>query len=215
MPIKNIRSLLIAKTYDFAMKGAEQRCLAKWRKEILAAARGDLLEIGAGTGMNIQHYPRQTSTITLSEPDFQMRKQLSRKVDKLKDQRINVIDWEAESVNRPDSSFDTIVSTLVLCSVNCQSSSLKEIYRLLRPGGSLLFMEHVISDQSKILAWQHRIEPFWSFCAGDCRLTRDTGKAILSAGFNMEWLTEEPMLGAPAFVKRTIRGVAKKPTENE
>lgn len=215
MPIKKLRSLLIAKTYDFAMKSTEKRCLAQWRKEILALAHGDLLEIGAGTGINLCHYPEHASSITLSEPDPQMRKQLTRKIAEFKSRRITVIDCDAEAIDRPDNSFDTIVTTLVLCSVNCQSSSLKEIYRLLRPEGVLLFMEHIISDQPSVQTWQRRIEPFWSFFAGDCRLTRNTANAITKAGFIIEWLTEEPMLGAPAFVSRAIRGVAKKPPETE
>ncbi|MCW8860632.1 MAG: class I SAM-dependent methyltransferase [Deltaproteobacteria bacterium] len=211
MPIKKIRSYLMAKSYDFAMQSTEQRCLTRWRKEILATAHGDLLEIGAGTGINLRHYPVETSHITLSEPDAQMRKQLMRKVAKPNDKQIEVTAWGAESIDMPDASYDTIVSTLVLCSVSCQQTSLQEIYRLLRPSGSLLFMEHIISDNPTIMAWQRRIEPLWSFCAGDCRLTRNTAAAVTAAGFNIEWLTEEPMLGAPAFVNRTIRGVAKKP----
>ncbi len=210
MPIKKIRSFLIAKSYDYAMRSTEKNCLQKWRKELLSHAKGDLLEIGAGTGVNLPHYPEAVTRIILSEPDQQMRKNLLRKTKKNQKDRLDVTHWDAEAIEMPDASFDTIVSTLVLCSVSSLENSLQEIYRLLRPNGTFLFLEHIISNHQPTRNWQHRIEPFWSFCAGDCRLTRDTATAIHSAGFRIEQLTEAPMTGAPAFVRRTIRGTAKK-----
>ena len=131
-----------------------------------------------GTGVNLPHYPEAVTRIVLSEPDAQMRKNLQRKTGQLQKGRLDIAPWEAESIEMPDASFDTIVSTLVLCSVPSLESSLKEIYRLLRPNGVLLFLEHVISDHPPTLTWQRRIEPFWSFCAGNCRLTRNTAAAI-------------------------------------
>lgn len=210
MVIKNIRSLLMAKSYDFLMQGTEQRCLAAWRKEILASARGQVLEIGAGTGINLPYFPAQASPLYLCEPDHQMRKQLTRKATDSFRQNITITDWKAELIDMPDESFDTIISTLVLCSVGCLTSSLKEAHRLLRPGGKLIFMEHIVSEHPTTRAWQKRLEPFWGVCAGDCRLTRDTATAIKNNGFQIERLTEAKMIGAPAFVNRTIRGLARK-----
>jgi len=200
----------MAKSYDYAMRSTEKKCLNQWRKELLSQAQGELLEIGAGTGVNLPHYPETVARITLSEPDGQMRKILERKTLTSQQSRVKVTSWEAESVDMPDSSFDTIVSTLVLCSVPDLENSLKEIYRLLRPAGTFLFLEHVISNHPPTLTWQRRIEPFWSFCAGNCQLTRDTSTAIHNAGLKIEQLTESPMIGAPAFVRRTIRGSASK-----
>ena len=210
MFIKRIRSFLIAKSYDFAMRSTEQHCLQQWRKELLTQAHGDLLEIGAGTGINLPHYPAAVTRMLLSEPDAQMRKLLQRKTAQIQNHKIDIAHWDAELIDLPDASFDTIVSTLVLCSVVNLETSLKEIYRLLRPDGKLLFIEHVISDQPAIQLWQRRIEPFWSFFSGDCQLTRDTATAISSAGLSIEHLTEAPMIGAPAFIRKTIRGSAKK-----
>lgn len=212
MPIKKIRSYLIAKSYDYAMRNTEKKCLHEWRKDLLSQASGDLLEIGAGTGVNLPHYPDAVTQIVLSEPDAQMRKKLERKSEETQKGRLNITHWGAESIEMPDASFDTIVSTLVLCSVPNLETSLNEIYRLLRPNGLFLFLEHIISNHPPTLTWQRRIEPFWSFCAGDCRLTRDTAAAIHAAGLQFEQLTEAPMTGAPAFVNRTIRGSARKST---
>jgi len=208
--IKKAHSFLMAKSYDFAMHSTEKRCLSQWRKKLLSQAKGALLEIGSGTGVNLQHYPENVSSIILSEPDMQMRKILERKALSFQNSSVKITPWEAEAIDMPDSSFDTIVSTLVLCSVPNLANSLKEIYRLLRPDGTFLFLEHVISNHPQTLTWQRRIEPFWSFCAGNCQLTRDTSTAIRTAGLKIEQITEAPMTGAPAFVRRTIRGSASK-----
>lgn len=212
MPIKKIRSYIIAKSYDYAMRSTEKNCLQGWRRDLLSQASGDLLEIGAGTGVNLPHYPETVTQIVLSEPDTQMRKNLERKTREAQKSRFHITHWGAESVEMPDASFDTIVSTLVLCSVPNLETSLNEIYRLLRPNGIFLFLEHIISDHPPTLTWQRRIEPFWSFCAGNCRLTRDTAAAIHATGLQIEHLTEAPMTGAPTFVNRTIRGAARKTT---
>ncbi len=214
MFLKQVRSYIIAKSYDYAMRSTEKRCLQGWRKELLAQAHGDLLEIGAGTGVNLPHYPDHVNRIILSEPDSHMRKQLQRETDQFQQQRLNITPWGADSIEMPDGSFDTIVSTLVLCSVPNLETSLNEIYRLLRPNGILLFLEHVISDHPATRTLQHRIEPIWGFCAGNCHLTRDTATAILATGLKIEQLTEAPMTGAPAFVQRTIRGSARKSSDS-
>lgn len=210
MIIKQLRSYLIAKSYDYAMRSTEKRCLQSWRKELLAQASGNILEIGAGTGVNLPHYPARVTQITLSEPDTQMRRQLEKRIDHFQRERISITPWEASAIEMPDASFDTIVSTLVLCSVPDLKTSLSEIYRLLKPNGILLFLEHIISDQPTTQVWQQRIEPFWCFCAGNCHLTRDTATAIRATGLHIEQLIEAPMTGAPAFVQRTIRGIARK-----
>ena len=192
------------------MRSTEKRCLQQWRNELLIHAHGDLLEIGAGTGVNLPHYPNNVLSLTLSEPDQQMRKYLHRKVTTITANKCSIATWSSDSIDMPDASFDTIVSTLVLCSVPCLDSSLSEIKRVLRPNGVLLFLEHIASDHHPTLKLQQRIEPLWSFCAGNCRLTRETTAAITNSGFEIDQITEAPMIGAPAFVNRTIRGIARK-----
>ena len=210
--LKQLRSRLIAGIYDIALAPTERRCLGEWRRELLAQSEGTLLEIGAGTGINLRYYPQQATRILLCEPDPQMRQQLQIKTAHAAQTRVEITGWQAEAIDLPDDSIDTIVTTLVLCSVASLETSLREIHRLLKPDGKLLFLEHVISNDPRTRRWQQRIEPFWSLCAADCHLTRDTERAIRTAGFNIEQLIEAPISGAPAFLRRTIRGLARKPT---
>lgn len=204
-------SWLLAQSYDRAMRKTEQLCLNQWRSELLALATGDLLEIGTGTGTNLAHYPPQLTKITLSEPDSQMRRKLQKKLSSPTVRNIHLADWPAERIEQPDQSFDTIVCSLVLCSVNNQQLALKEVFRLLRPGGQLLFLEHVIATNTKTIRWQKRLEPIWRHCSGNCHLTRDTLNTIKACGLEIEALTEADILGAPAILRRTIRGRARKP----
>ncbi len=207
-----IRSWLIAASYNLLMHGTEKRILANWRRELLQNTCGDVLEIGAGTGLNLPFYPAQLTSLTLAEPDQFMRRKLVTDGGKHQHLNFQITDWPADRVPLADSSLDSVVSTLVLCTVGCPGSSLQEIYRLLKPGGRLIFMEHVISDQERTRRWQQRLEPFWKLCAGDCRLTRDTAANIEAAGLRIETLTEELISGAPTFINRTIRGMAVKPS---
>jgi ubiquinone/menaquinone biosynthesis C-methylase UbiE len=210
MPWQKIRSYLLAASYDLLLRNTERRCLRSWRQEILAHARGDVLEIGAGTGLNLPFYPAAVKQLYLAEPDQHMRQKLATKVNRLADKRTRIAAWRAEAIDLPDHSCDTIVSTLVLCSISSLEAGLDEVKRLLRPGGKLLFLEHIISDHPPTRALQQRFEPLWSLCAGDCRLTRDTAEAISTAGLHVEQLTEERMLGAPGLINRTVRGWASK-----
>ena len=113
-------SWLMAQSYDLAMCKTEQLCLGQWRSELLAKACGEMLEIGAGTGVNLPLYPSALQRLILCEPDLQMRKQLQKKLVAAEHPQILVTDWGAEQLDLPDSSIDTIISTLVLCSVKDQ-----------------------------------------------------------------------------------------------
>lgn len=209
-----IYAWVMAKGYDFAIHKTEQRCLDHWRRDLLARASGHILEIGAGTGLNLPHYPAGLSKLTLSEPDPHMRKQLLNKISGTSQQPVQVNDWHAEQIDLPDNSVDTIVSTLVLCSVNCVQQTLQELSRVLRPGGQLLFLEHVRAAEEKIIRWQKRCEPLWRCCCGNCHLTRDTIYSIEETGMVIEEIKEDDIVGAPAIVRRSLRGHARKPEHN-
>lgn len=203
-------SWLLANAYDSAMHKYEQRCLGQWRADLLAGARGELLEIGAGTGINLPHYPDQVDHLIVSEPDPQMHKQLLKRISSLPKSLTRATNWSAEQIDLPDQSIDTIVSTLVLCSVNNLQQSLRELHRVLRPGGQLLFLEHVVATEDKTQRWQKICQPLWKCCCGNCHLTRDTASNIEAVGLTIEKLCAADIPGAPSIVRRTIRGCARK-----
>lgn len=210
--LRSVSTYLMARSYDWAMQRSEKLCLSAWRSELLTKAQGRVLEIGAGTGINLQHYPPQSELI-LSEPDRQMRRKLQQRLAQSSFKRTRLTDWSATAIDLPDNSLDCIVSTLVLCSVDDLQKSLAELYRLLRPGGVLLFLEHVVALKPSTIRWQQRFEPIWSCCGGNCHLTRDTGQTITAAGFRLDSCKEDNLIGAPPIVRRTIRGCARKPQE--
>ena len=209
--MKSIRSYFMAKFYNSTMKQSETLCLGQWRSELLSKLSGDVLEIGAGTGVNLQYYPDCVHRLVLSEPEPQMYKQLEHCICQSNRKQVQAISDGAEQLELPDESFDYVVSTLVLCSVNNQARALGEVYRLLRPGGAFVFIEHVAAENNPVLLqWQRRWEPFWRFFCGNCHLTKRTLEAIEDIGLQIESLNEVSMLGAAAVAKPTIKGFARK-----
>ncbi len=199
-----------AKIYDRFMQKTERACLSEWRGELIAPLAGAVIEVGAGTGANLEHYGSGVDRLVLSEPDPSMRARLSRRVDGNRIP-VEVITAASAELPFPDESFDAVVSTLVLCSVPDPDRSLAEMRRVLRPGGRLVFIEHVAAeDRPSRLRWQKRIEPFWTRIADGCHLTRETDKSILRAGFDIARMERESMRKALPFVRPSIRGVARK-----
>lgn len=204
-------SWLLATVYDSFMAKAERACLSQWRSELLAPLRGEVLEIGAGTGANLAHYGAGVSRLVLSEPDPHMRRRLADRVAGRAAQA-EVIDAGVSSLPADSGAFDVVVSTLVLCSVADLGVALAEIHRVLRPGGRLVFLEHVAAeDHPQRLRWQRRIEPVWVRLAAGCHLTRQTDRAIERAGLEIASLTRQSMRKALPFVRPSIRGVAIRP----
>lgn len=203
-----------AALYDRAMRGVEAGGVAAWRAALLATASGDVLEIGAGTGRNLEHYRGSLTRLVLAEPDRHMAHRLRRRLAAGVPlaAEVEVVDAPAESLPFAPASFDVVVSTLVLCSVADQAGALEEVRRVLRPGGRLLFLEHVAAaGRPRRLRWQRRCEPVWRRLAGNCHLTRDTERAIAAAGFGLSEVSRASMRKAPPIVRPTIRGTAVLP----
>ena len=193
------------------MAGTEAACLAEWRRRLIRQLRGEVLEVGAGTGVNIRFYPDEVTGLVLSEPDRHMRVRLQRQVDRHRPGKARIIGGTAEQIDLPDESVDYVVSTLVCCSVSNLSASLGEFRRVLKPGGGLVFLEHVAAaDGSSRRRWQNRINPLWKTLMGNCHLNRETEQAILAGGFEIIRIERESMRKAPPFVRPTIRGIAIK-----
>lgn len=204
-------SWFMAAIYDRFMRDMERECGAAWRRELLGDLRGDVLEIGAGTGRNLDHYPL-VDRLVLAEPDPHMRRKLTEVAARASVAKsVEVVTWNAERIQSDAGAFDAVVCTLVLCSVRDPKRSLDEIRRVLRPGGKLVFWEHVAADDPGRLAWQRRAEPLWKLVAGNCHLCRDTAHAIEDAGFRFERMTRESARKALPIVRPTIRGIAIAP----
>ena len=205
-------SWVMALVYDRVMRAAERACLDGWRLELLGGLSGDVLEIGAGTGANVPHYPPSVRRLVLTDPDRFMFAKLEDRVRQMGRANVEIRAAPATALPFEDASFDAVVSTLVLCSVPDVDATLAEVKRVLRPGGALVYLEHVAAeDATTRLRWQRRVEPVWSRLAGNCHLTRPTAETIRRAGFVIDRETRESMRRALPIVRPTVRGVARCP----
>ena len=202
---------LLAKLYDNIMKDAEEKGLRDWRRVLLKNISGDVLELGCGTGANLEFYPATIKRLVLTEPNLYMHKKIEEKIPHAQPNNIEILGDKAESLSLPDASFDVVISTLVLCSVKNLEKSLSEIHRILRPQGKLIFIEHIAAVKNpKRYRWQCRLEFLWKFIAGGCHVTRRTEEAITRAGFNILEISRQSMRGVPPIVRPSIRGIAIK-----
>ena len=205
-------SFLSAFFYDNFMKATEDACLKDWRKDLLKNVTGKVLEIGAGTGSSIDLYPDSpTLEVAFAEPDINMRAQLEEKIKLRNNDRFSVLSCSSENINSADEVFDFVFASLVLCSVHDIEASLKEIKRVLKPNGSLVFLEHVAAEHNTSRRkWQNRLNPFWQKIAGNCHLNRQTENHIKNADFIIKEIKHESMRKAMPLVRPTIRGIATK-----
>lgn len=198
--------------YDRGFKATEEAGLSAMRRELLAQARGRVLELGAGTGLNLEHYPKGIESLTLVEPDPHMTKQLRQKlVGAGRSSEVSVVEAPGENLPFPEDSFDTVAVTLVLCTVPDPAATLEEIKRVLAPGGRFLFLEHVRSEDAGLAKWQDRLEKPWRFLGDGCHCNRDTVAAIGAAGFDLGEVESDELPKAPPIVRPLIRGTAAVP----
>lgn len=204
---------IFARIYDKALQGTERAGLAEMRHSLLAQARGRVLEIGAGTGLNLPHYNDAVEELILAEPDPHMASRLR---DRLQSEpvaagRVKVVEAPAEDLPFDDDSFDAVVSTLVLCTVEDQGRALAETRRVLVEGGELLFIEHVRSHSKRLARFQDLIERPWGFFAGGCHPNRATDQALANGGFWIERLDRGQLPKALRPMRPMILGVARRP----
>lgn len=204
---------LFARVYDRTLAPLEDAGLREWRAELLAGLSGTVVEIGAGTGLNLAHYPSTVERLVLTEPEPAMLAQLRGRLGEVAD-GVAVRAERADATALPlgDGEADAVVGTLVLCTVPDPDAVLAEARRVLRPGGRLVFLEHVADDdRPERLRRQRRLDHVWHHVAGGCRLTRRTEAAIVDAGFTVDDITRESARKAPTFVRAMIRGTATTP----
>jgi ubiquinone/menaquinone biosynthesis C-methylase UbiE len=201
----SLRWTLMAPIYDRMARGSEEAGLRALRQDLVADAAGRVLEIGAGTGVNLPHYEGGIESLVVTEPQPPMLRRLQGKAREQAPQA-EVLQAPAEDLPFEDASFDTVVSTLVLCGVD-QERSLGEVRRVLRPGGRLLFLEHVRSDDPALARFQDRINWLNRLLVG-CDCNRQTLAGIEAAGFTVSRLEQTAMPKAPKFVAPLIVGAA-------
>jgi ubiquinone/menaquinone biosynthesis C-methylase UbiE len=200
---------LFAAFYDRALKASEEHGLGDMRRALLADARGRVVEIGAGTGVNLDLYGPGVEDLTLIEPDPHMGAKLR---DRLQARAGSVpkrlCTAPAESLPFEDDTFDTAVATLVLCTVPDPVAAINELSRVLKPGGRLLFIEHVRSDDPNRARWQDRLEKPWRFMADGCHCNRDTEANLTASAFRIESVDHGKLPKAMAIIRPLIRGTA-------
>ncbi len=199
-----------AALYDRSLKGTEEAGLRDMRRRLLAEARGRTIDLGAGTGANLGLYPAAVSELVLIEPDPHMAKKLRHRLAEAGNPA-ELIEAPAERLPFEDASFDTAVFTLVLCTVPDPAAALVEVARVLRPGGRMLFIEHVRSEDPGLARWQDRLEKPWRFLGDGCHCNRDTVATIEASPLAVEQLERDRMPKAPPIVKPLARGTATLP----
>jgi ubiquinone/menaquinone biosynthesis C-methylase UbiE len=200
---------IYARCYDFFMDRVDQARAAEHRRRLVEEAEGEILEIGAGTGKNLPLY-RVAERVVALEPDPAMR---ARALQTAREARIpvEVVEGDAMALPYPDASFDAVVFSLVLCTVPDVERALTEARRVLRPGGTLRFYEHVRADDPRLARWQDRLERPWGWVGRGCHPNRDTAAAVAAAGFIVLSLEEFDFPVVPAIVRPHVIGIAERP----
>ena len=198
-----------AMTYDKLMGKTEEAGVRDMRKGLLAGAKGRVLEVGAGTGANLPWYGPEVESLTMTEPSAPMVRRLERRVAE-RGSAATVLRAPAEDLPFENGAFDVAVSTLVLCGVDDQPRALRELRRVLRPGGTLLFLEHLRAEDPKRARQQDRMN-WLNRIVVRCDCNRPTLDTIRQAGFTVTTVEHTALPKAPKFVSPAIMGVATKP----
>jgi ubiquinone/menaquinone biosynthesis C-methylase UbiE len=198
---------MFALGYDRFQQRSEELGVRELRARFLADARGRCLEIGAGTGLNLDRWP-EVDELVLSEPDEHMAARLRGKLDSDR-RRAEVVQAPAENLPFPDDSFETVALTYVLCTVPDPAAALREIDRVLKPGGQLLFLEHVRSPEPGLARWQDRLHGAWYLFGHGCHCNRDTLATIDASPLQLERSERGEVPGAVPLVRPMATGSAR------
>lgn len=173
-----------ARFYDWLSRRMDERGCRQHRVRLLAPLSGKVVEVGAGNGRNFPHYPSAVTSVVAVEPDARMRA-LANPAAAAAPVPVEVVAGRAEQLPGDDGGYDAAVVSLVLCSIGDPAAALAEIRRVLRPGGTLAFYEHVRSTRWPVGVMQDALGPLWSRLFGGCHLNRDTAGTITAAGFEI------------------------------
>lgn len=195
-----------AALYDRGLKATEEGGLRQMRRDLLSQAGGRTIDLGAGTGVNLGLFPEAVSELVMAEPDPHMLKQLRAKAEGRGE--VEILGASAQDLPFDDDSFDTAVFTLVLCTVPDPTAALSEAARVLKPGGKLLFIEHVRAGEAGLAGWQDRLEKPWRFLADGCHCNRDTVAMIGASPFDLDQVEHDRLPKAVPIVRPLARGSA-------
>jgi ubiquinone/menaquinone biosynthesis C-methylase UbiE len=202
----SLRRRFFALTYDRQVAKVERAGLGELRQKLLADASGRVLEVGSGTGANLPYYGPGVESLTVTEPEPAMLRRLEQRVRE-QAPKAKVVRAPAEQLPFEDEAFDVAVSTLVLCGVDDQARALGELRRVLRPGGRLIFIEHVRSDEPGLARWQDRLNGLNKFVAC-CDCNRRTLDSIKAEGFEVTEVDHTELKKVPPFVRPLVVGTA-------
>jgi ubiquinone/menaquinone biosynthesis C-methylase UbiE len=193
--------------WDSAIRGAEEAGLRELRRQVLASARGRTVDLGSGTGANIGLFPTAVTELFLVEPDPHMVKRLRPKLLESRSEA-EVVMAGAENLPFEDASIDTAVFALSLCTIPNPAAALIEVSRVLRPGGRVLFLEHVRSEDPRLARWQDRLERPWHFFFDGCYCNRDTVATIEASPLTLEQVDKGTMFKVPPLTRPLVLGSA-------
>lgn len=200
---------MVPRLTDVLLDTAELRRL---RQEVVAGARGTVVEIGFGSGLNLAWYPPAVHTVLAVEPSRVATQLAARRIDRAP-MPVELVGLDGQAVTLDRASVDTAVSTFTLCTVPDPVEALGELFRVLRPGGALLFLEHGRSPVPATAAWQRRLTPVQRRIAGGCHLDRPIDRLVQRAGFAVSRLRNDQLSGPRALrpFGYLYLGVATKP----
>jgi ubiquinone/menaquinone biosynthesis C-methylase UbiE len=192
---------IFARFYALISAGAEKAGAAEHRRDALAGLRGRVIEVGAGNGLNLAHYPPEVTEVVAVEPEPYLRQRAVEEAAQAP-VAVSVLEGDSDHLPADDESFDAAVASLVLCSVPDQARAVAELYRVVRPGGELRFYEHIRADSPERAGLQDRVDRIWSLFGGGCHPNRDTVSVIERGGFDIE--RQQRFLFQPCFIARPV-----------
>ena len=178
------------------------------RRQYVGQATGDVLELGIGTGLNLEHYSDEVRSVTGVDPAAELTEKARERAETIKP-KVEVLGISGESLPIDDNQFDTVVCTWTMCSIPNPYRAVEEMRRVLKPGGDVIFVEHGRADDASVVKWQRRIEPLWKIIGGGCHLTRRMDDLLEQGGFRITRKTTgyEP---GPKFAAFMMHGFARK-----
>ncbi len=180
--------------------------LTRYRRQLIPAATGDIVEIGIGSGLNLPFYGDGVSGVRAVDPSAPMQRWAAR-AGRGERFPVDVVQAPAEALPFETASADTVISTWTLCSVADPARALAEVRRVLKPGGRFLLVEHGLAPEGATARWQRRINPVWRPCSGGCNINRPIERLLTEGGFDCTHL-EKGFDGAPAILTYMTWGAA-------